>query len=360
MAGLASFNKFFSLFLLLVYLGCFILTPSSSSSTTTITATSSSINNIDSNKKAPTRRKRRGLTSLYSFKPTKALSSSWSFLKHILSPKSCQGSIRTPSSPPTPASSPARPSQRSVIQTGTQIQGNNESDPASDNSGCPPEKDIFLCSPRGENFPSTDHAVSELHDGDLGKNIVDIIFRKGWLDNERTPTIHRIFKIHNNPKTLSRFEEYRESVKSKAAAQSGSDGKSKGRCAADGNERLGFHCTTSACNLQGPNDAAGPCNRASCGIRRIIQSGFSPVLDGISVLSTSSKAHMAIPDDVAGDLTFMNVKRAMLVCRVIAGQVECAETVADDAGAGGILDHDEPSVADPRAVLPCFLVVYSA
>lgn len=67
-----------------------------------------------------------------------------------------------------------------------------------------------------------------------------------------------------------------------------------------------------------------------CGI---IGSGFYPKLDGISTFSNSWKGHEAIPEDIEDEFGLMNVKRAMLVCRVIAGRVGC------DPGIG---DKDEP------------------
>ncbi|KHN06256.1 hypothetical protein glysoja_030322 [Glycine soja] len=65
----------------------------------------------------------------------------------------------------------------------------------------------------------------------------------------------------------------------------------------------------------------------------------------------------------------MNVKRAMLVCRVIAGRVgsDSDEVEKEDGGfdsvmASGVytrLDEEELLVFNPRAVLPCFVIVYS-
>lgn len=80
--------------------------------------------------------------------------------------------------------------------------------------------------------------------------------------------------------------------------------------------------------------------------------------------ATSGKAHdkasIAPEDD--------NDKRAMLVCRVIAGRVkknteggsgmmeEEYDSVAGDVGAYSNLD--ELYVFNPRAILPCFVVIY--
>ncbi|GMG98323.1 hypothetical protein Nepgr_000163 [Nepenthes gracilis] len=380
MAGIAScVNKFIGVFLLLVHIGCFIL-PSSNT-------------NGKDDENPPKRRKRQGFMSLSHLKPQKAFSSSWSFLKHIFSPKHCSNSIQT--CPSTPAlSSSARPSQHAfddpIIPPDSLISdrprkrrsgSKSGSDTLSENPFFPLRNNIFPCPSCGEIFPkpqlleqhqSTKHAVSELHDGDSGTNIVWIIFKTGWTVDEKTPKIHRILKIHNSPKILSRFEEYRESVKAKAAARNDAVWRRDERCAADGNEMLRFHCTTFACKL-GQNGDSSLCNQLFCSICGVIRSGFSPKLDGISTLSTSWRAHRAVPDDVEADFAFMNVKRAMLVCRVIAGRVACDQmafakadkgfdSVVSSNDNGGDVPKsadDELLVFNPRAVLPCFVVVYS-
>ena len=87
---------------------------------------------------------------------------------------------------------------------------------------------------------------------------------------------------------------------------------------------------------------------------------------------------MAVPEEVEEEFGFMNVKRAMLVCRVVAGRVGC-DLIADDdvdkrdggydslvgegsgskSGALLRIDDEELLVFNPRAVLPCFVIVYT-
>lgn len=185
----------------------------------------------------------------------------------------------------------------------------------------------------------------------------------GWPDRAKSPNIHRILKIHNSSKIVSRFEEFRECVKSRAAAKTKT--LRDERCIADGNELLRFHCTTFICEL----DNSSICSQQYCSLCGIIKNGFSPKMDGISTLPTSYRAHVSIPEDIEEEFKFMHVKRALLVCRVIAGRVGCdpMACIVDKedpgfdslAGRGDGDEEDELLVFNPRAVLPCFVIVYT-
>jgi len=75
--------------------------------------------------------------------------------------------------------------------------------------------------------------------------------------------------------------------------------------------------------------------------------------------ATSGKAHDKACVDESEE------KRAMLVCRVIAGRVKKnaeggMEEYDSVAGAVGAYSNlDELVVFNPRAILPCFVVIYS-
>lgn len=155
------------------------------------------------------------------------------------------------------------------------------------------------------------------------------------------------------------------------AARNGAVKRRDERCIADGNELLRFHCTTFLCEL-GHNGNSSICNHQYCNSCGIIRSGFSPKMDGISTLSSSWRAHVAIPEEIEKEFAFMNVKRAMLVCRVVAGRVGCDQEDVDKedsgfdsvvgrsgSGAHTRLDEEELLVFNPRAVLPCFVIVYT-
>ncbi|CAK9139850.1 unnamed protein product [Ilex paraguariensis] len=228
---------------------------------------------------------------------------------------------------------------------------------------CPECGEIFMKAEYLELHQAVRHAVSELGPEDTSKNIVEIIFQSSWL-KKLNPVckIYRILKVHNTPKTISKFEEYRDAIKAKATKFP----KKHPRCIADGNELLRFHSTTFMCSL-GLNGSSNLCNSIpNCNVCSIIRNGFKFVGEptgglagkGILTTATSGKAH-----DSAG-VESENEKRAMLVCRVIAGRVKknmegSGEEYDSVAGAAGVYANlDELYVFNPKAILPCFVVIY--
>ncbi|WOK94617.1 hypothetical protein Cni_G03322 [Canna indica] len=219
---------------------------------------------------------------------------------------------------------------------------------------CPDCGEIFVKAESLEIHQAVRHAVSELGPEDTSRNIVEIIFQSSWL-KKQTPMckIDRILKVHNTTRTLTRFEDYRDSIKSKA----GKLAKKHPRCTADGNELLRFHCTTFTCSL-GLNGATNLCSSVPhCSLCGIIKNGFKADAQGrIQTMATSGRAHDAA--NMTSD------KSAMLVCRVIAGRVRRKQDEVEEydsvvAGASGIYSNlDELFVFDPKAILPCFVVIY--
>ncbi|KAE9587174.1 hypothetical protein Lalb_Chr23g0270861 [Lupinus albus] len=206
--------------------------------------------------------------------------------------------------------------------------------------------------------------ISELGPEDTSKNIVEIIFHSSWL-KKQSPVckIDRILKVHNTQKTITKFEEYRDSIKAKATKLS----KKHPRCIADGNELLRFHCTTLMCSL-GLNGSSTLCNSIpQCNVCSIIKHGFKVNNggneNGILTTATSGKAH----DKASVSMDECSEKRAMLVCRVIAGRVkknagtlEEYDSVAVDTVVGAYANMDELYVSNNVAILPCFVVIYGA
>lgn len=238
-----------------------------------------------------------------------------------------------------------------------------------------PRTTICACSECGEVFPKTEslelhqavrHAVSELGPEDSGRNIVEIIFKSSWLKKDNPICkIERILKVHNTQRTIQRFEECRDAVKVRA----NNNTKKNPRCAADGNELLRFHCTTLTCAL-GSRGSSSLCGSVpGCGVCTIIRHGFqgkAGEAKGVRTTDSSGRAHDCLP--------CTDGRRAMLVCRVIAGRVK---RMADDAppdedgasagsydsvaGYSGIYSNlEDLFVFNPRAILPCFVVIYKA
>lgn len=242
-----------------------------------------------------------------------------------------------------------------------------------------PRSTICACPECGEVFPKIEslelhqavrHAVSELGPEDSGRNIVEIIFKSSWLKKDSPVcVIERILKVHNTKRTIQKFEDCRDAVKFRANTNTKRDP----RCAADGNELLRFHCTSLTCSL-GAHGSSSLCGSVpGCGVCTVIRHGFQSRKlaagadnKGVRTTASSGRAHDC--------LNSTDTRRAMLVCRVIAGRVKRSEDdvameealngtsgLAYDsvAGLGGVFSNlEELHVANPRAILPCFVVVY--
>lgn len=207
--------------------------------------------------------------------------------------------------------------------------------------------------------------MTELIEGDSSRKIVEIICRSSWLKTEsHCVRIDRVLKVHNMQKTLARFEDYRESVKAKASKLP----KKHPRCLADGNELLRFHGTTLTCCL-GLSGSSSLCISEKCNVCRIIREGFSTKRElkggvGVFTTSTSGRAFesIEIPNEDAG------VRKALIVCRVIAGRVHRPlENIGDIAGQTGFdslagkvglySNIEELYLLNHKALLPCFVVI---
>ncbi|KAF8379255.1 hypothetical protein HHK36_028687 [Tetracentron sinense] len=183
--------------------------------------------------------------------------------------------------------------------------------------------------------------LTELPEGHPSRNVVEIIFHTSWSSKAFWGQIEMLFKVQNLAKTLSRFEEYRESVKSRAGLGSSSNSRDDDeRCIADGNEVMRFHCLGPTSGMI--YDATGMCS-------------FSGKDSAIRTFSGSGEAH----EKAGGG----KGRRAMLVCRVIAGKMSkrlgleslLEDRVGFDSVSG---ENGELLVFDSRAVLPCFIIIY--
>ncbi|XP_031496294.1 uncharacterized protein LOC116261596 [Nymphaea colorata] len=244
---------------------------------------------------------------------------------------------------------------------------------------CPDCGEVFVKAESLEAHQAVRHAVSELGREDSGRNIVEIIFQSSWLKRDSPLCqVDRILKIHNTARTVRRFEGYRDSVKSRASRRNP-------RCVADGNELLRFFCTTFACSI-GTRGSTSLCGSGpSCGVCNAIRHGFGDRMaggKGLCTTATSGRAHDCM-ETTEEEKAASRGRRAMLVCRVIAGRIRRGGSgaaisvdpneVVDDDDAGGLAGErfdsvtgptgvysnpDELFVFDPKAILPCFVVIY--
>ncbi|CAM8978910.1 unnamed protein product [Rhodiola kirilowii] len=192
---------------------------------------------------------------------------------------------------------------------------------------------------KGSHFP----ALTELPEGHPSRNVVEIIFHTSWSPHKGFPgRVEMIFKVQNISKTVTRFEEYRELVK----ARSGSGHVDAPRCIADGNEVMGFQSL-------GPSVAA----EINFGFGGSSLAWIVPSGKGTGVICTFPGSGGAHESGGGG-----KGRRAMIVCRVIAGRVgkrvglvSEEHRVGTDSVGG---EKGELLVFDSRAVLPCFLIIY--
>lgn len=191
-------------------------------------------------------------------------------------------------------------------------------------------------------------ALTELPEGHPSRNVVEIIFHTSWTHIAFTGQIEMIYKVQNGSKTITRFEEYRESVQSRSRSGTPNGGsgweEENARCVADGNELMRFQCL-------GPISDGGGYD--VCGGSWGLSGGKD---SAICTFSASGMAH----ESAGGG----RGRRAMLVCRVIAGRV-AKQLGIDNMLLNGRVGFDSASrdngellLFDSRAVLPCFLIIY--
>lgn len=223
--------------------------------------------------------------------------------------------------------------------------------PAERGSKCPrPVKSEPVSAPTNRSTRAPDPffpALSELPEGHPSRNVVEIIFHTSWSPKAFTGRVEMIFKVQNGSRTVTRFEEYREMVKCRAGSGGPTDGSTweeNARCVADGNEVMRFHC-------MGPTSGSGTYDTRGGGAWAFPGAKGS----AICTFSGSGAAH----ESAGGG----RGRRAMLVCRVIAGRVSKqlrVDSLLDGRvgfeSVGG--DNGELLVFDSRAVLPCFLIIY--
>ncbi|XP_059650494.1 uncharacterized protein LOC132296300 [Cornus florida] len=234
----------------------------------------------------------------------------------------------------------------------------------------------FICHECGQEFAKREaveahhlskHAVTELVEKDLSTKIVEKICQNNWSKSDNNyGNIDKILKVHNMQKTLAQFEEYREMVKMKASKLL----KKHTRCLANGNELLRFYGASVECSF-GSNGSYALCSSHKCCLCGILRHGFSmgkEALNGVMGVFTSSTCAVALETIKQFDDDSPSMRKVLIVCRVIAGRVhkhmekfqELADQTGFDSVAGKVdlsSDIEELYSLNPRALLPCFVVI---
>ncbi|XP_062200615.1 uncharacterized protein LOC133903319 [Phragmites australis] len=200
---------------------------------------------------------------------------------------------------------------------------------------------LFMPSPAPAPVSSAFLTMAELPEGHSSRRVVELIFSSGWggaAAGAPEPTVEALFRVHSAARAVARFEEARAAARAHGAAA---------RCGADGNEMMRFQCRASA-------DASGVFGAGVATCR------LGPSVTAVRTFACSGAAHAS---SGGGGTTG---RRAMLVCRVIAGRVRHANDHPSSRRAHtSAVDYDsvdmgngELVVLDTRAVLPCFLIIY--
>lgn len=187
----------------------------------------------------------------------------------------------------------------------------------------------------------SERMVTELGSDYPSRDIVERIFRSGWTSCK----IERVLKINNTQEKITEFEDYRDCIKTKIGGLSATNSKYP-RCAVDGNEVLRFHSTffSTTCSIVGGNTilCCGNSGNPHCGVCGVIRDGFKVNRNGrIRTLGSGGRS---------SGLEMNNEKKAMLVCRVIAGLPEYDSLASSSS--------DDLFLFNPNALLACFLVIY--
>lgn len=171
--------------------------------------------------------------------------------------------------------------------------------------------------------------------------------------------IKRVLSVNNSMEALERFENYREYVKNKAYEQY----RRNPRSMVDGNELLQFYSTTMTCCRGKQYGLSELCKDAICRVCRIIHSGFNMGYKKKTGIRLSTRSEGSNNENTNIAITNgKNEKKAIIVCRVIAGRIANRidgeyEGEYDSIGSGMNLKLEYLIVRNPCAVLPCFVIV---
>ncbi|KAF7051425.1 hypothetical protein CFC21_059662 [Triticum aestivum] len=181
--------------------------------------------------------------------------------------------------------------------------------------------------------------MTELPEGHPSRRVVELIFASGWARAaDGAAEVDALFRVHGTARAAARFEAAR------AAARARGEAAGEARCAADGNEVMRFQCRPAA-------EAGGGSEVICAAVATCHKAGAARA---VRTFSGSGAA------DAGAGGEGREGRRGMLVCRVIAGRVRRASADEHPGEYDSVEAEDgELVVLDRRAVLPCFLVVYT-
>lgn len=168
-----------------------------------------------------------------------------------------------------------------------------------------------------------------------------------------------VLKVKHPVEILERFEKYREKVKKKAYVQY----TGHPRSTVDGNELLRFYGTVITCGER-LTQVSDPCKDPFCRVCRIIQSNFHTEYLRKNGIRLSSSSEELCDINMIVLTTLKNIKRAVIVCRTIAGTVankaDKIHEECDSFRSRGLDSNSENLiVTNACAVLPCFVIVFT-
>ncbi|CAL5335583.1 hypothetical protein CsSME_00018135 [Camellia sinensis var. sinensis] len=205
----------------------------------------------------------------------------------------------------------------------------------------------------------------ELNTGDPSRNIIEMIIRAAsTYPSQHCKKIKRVLRVNNSANTVERFEKYRETVKNRTRE---GQHKQNLRTTVDGNELLQFYGTTMNCCSRKPSKkVSDTCKDPTCRVCRVIQSGFNTAYTRKNGIRLSTSSEEVSEDAIGFAEGKKNLKRAVVVCRTIAGTVanaiddEKSWEEHDSVRIGRLYSEAEYLIVqNPSAVLPCFVVVFN-
>lgn len=186
--------------------------------------------------------------------------------------------------------------------------------------------------------------------GDPSRNVIEMIFRATTTNTTRCSiNIKQVIKLNSSRETLEKFEVFREALKNRANELNNRHPRNM----ADGNEQLLFYGTKLTCCKQFGSSEL--CKDSNCSICSIIKSGFYNAKKKTGIWLTSSCQDFI---NANANAKMINVKMAVMVCRVITGKVidMIDRKYENDFDSIGGVKSNYLFVKNPSAVLPCFVI----